>query len=458
MMIGSGTTPTRKVRTFPFYRVLPRLIRDPLATFEEIGNQSGGHVVRLDLGAFRPYLVTNPDHIQYILRDNSGNYLREGMLWGPLRRLLGNGLAGEGPVWEERRRLFRPLFSAKNVALLMDQMSEAIETTVAELGHYAESGEPFDAQAEMMNVVHSVFRRVFFGDRISRPETDRLGHAIGVALTALASRLLMPFVPHSVPMPGDRAYRKAGRTVDEIMYPLIRESRDGDPRRDDIVSVLCRSASGPLGEPLDDKSVRDDIIAMFAAGTESTSLTLTWLWVVLDAHPQVADRMAAEVAEVVGDEPIGRAHLPRLTYTKMVLQELLRMYPVGWIMPRTAAEDDVLDGVRIKAGSTVLFSPYLMHRLEYLWDRPGVFDPERFAPERASGYGFSYVPFGAGPHTCIGSHFFLTEAQIIIAAMLRRYRPSLRDASGIKPRALASVRPSRQVEMVLRPARAAASL
>ncbi|HEY9523723.1 MAG TPA: cytochrome P450 [Thermopolyspora sp.] len=414
-------------------------------------------MVRLDLGAIRPYLVTHPDHVQYVLRDNSANYLREGMLWRPLRRLLGNGLAGEGPVWAERRRLFKPLFSAKNVSLLMDQMSEAIEATVAGFDHYAATGRPFDAQVEMMHIVHGVFRRVFFGDRISRQDTDRLGHAVAVALTSLGARMLMPIVPHSVPMPGDRAYRRAGRVVDEIMNPLIRESRRGGPERDDIVSVLCRTAAGPDGEPLDDKSVRDDIIAMFAAGTESTSLTLTWLWVVLDTHPDVAERMIAEVTSVVGDEPIGRSHLPRLTYTKMVLQELLRMYPVGWIMPRMAAADDVLDGVRIKAGTTVLLSPYLMHRLENLWDRPHEFDPERFAPERAAAYGFAYMPFGAGPHTCLGSHFFTTEAQLIIAAMLRRYRPRLRDGAAITPRALASVRPSRQVEMILRPAPAAAA-
>jgi cytochrome P450 len=198
---------------------------------------------------------------------------------------------------------------------------------------------------------------------------------------------------------------------------------------------------------------------MFAAGTESTALTLTWLWVVLDAHPDVATRMADEIGSVAGaDRVIGLAHLPRLTYTKMVLQELLRLYPVGWIMPRTAAADDVIGGVPIKAGETVLFSPYLMHRLDSLWERPHEFDPERFAPGRAAGYGFSYVPFGAGPHTCLGSHFFMTEAQLIIAAVLSRYRPGLREGLSITPRALASIRPNRQVEMILRPARTPAAV
>lgn len=451
---GIGAGPTQHVRTFRFHRLLPRLLRDPLKAIEWVGAQADGDVVRLDLGVFRPYLVTHPDHVQYILRDNSANYLREGMLWRPLRRLIGNGLAGEGPVWEERRAIFRPLFSAKNVALLMDRMAEAIGEAMERYDDHAATGRPLDVHAEMTGIVHGVFRRVFFGDRISRPETDRLGHAVGVALTALGTRMLLPRVPDAVPLPGDRAYRRAGRTVDEIMEPLVRESREraAAGERDDIVSILCATA-GRDGMPLDDRQVRDDVIAMFAAGTESSALTLTWLWVVLAAHPDVHARMAEEVAKVVGDERPTRAHLPRLTYTKMVLQELVRLYPVGWIMPRTAASDDVIGNARIRAGDTVMFSPYLMHRLESLWDRPHEFDPERFAPERAARYGFAYVPFGAGPHTCLGSNFFMAEAQLVIAEMLRRYRPRIVNAETVRPWALASIRPRGQVRMVLRPVR-----
>lgn len=453
--IGTGPT-TQHVRTFRFHQLLPRLLRDPLAAIEYVGAQAQGEIVRLDLGVFRPYLVTHPDHVQHILRDNSSNYLREGMLWRPLRRLLGNGLAGEGPVWEERRAIFRPLFSAKNVALLMDRVAAAIDEAMAPYEEYAATGRPIDVQAEMTAIVHGVFRRVFFGDRISRQQTDRLGHAVGVALTALGSRMLLPKVPDRVPLPGDRAYRRAGRTVDEIMEPLVRESRERAEagERDDIVSILCATA-GRDGHPLDDRQVRDDVIAMFAAGTESSALTLTWLWVVLENHPQVRERMAKEIAEVVGDETPTRAHLPKLTYTKMVLQELVRLYPVGWIMPRTAAGPDTIGKVPIKAGDTVMFSPYLMHRLDYLWERPHEFDPERFAPERAARYGFAYVPFGAGPHTCLGSNFFMTEAQLVLAAMLRRFRPRVLNAGSVKPWALASIRPRGQVRMVLEPVRPA---
>jgi cytochrome P450 len=195
---------------------------------------------------------------------------------------------------------------------------------------------------------------------------------------------------------------------------------------------------------------------MFVAGSESTAVALTWLWVALDANPQVAARLVDEVEVALGGEPVNRSHLPRLGYTKMVLSELLRLYPVGWIIPRTVVEPDAIDGVRIDGGSTVVVSPYLTNRLRGAWERPDTFDPDRFAPEpTAARHRFAYLSFGAGPHQCLGSHFFTVEAQLIVAAILRRYRPVLTGPRPIAPRPVMTLKPSRQVILTLAPAAAA---
>jgi cytochrome P450 len=437
--------PTRGVRRFPLRSTLTGFARGPLKQIEEIGRKSAGDIAQLNLGLFRVYIATHPDHVQHVLRDNSANYLREGMMWEPMRRLIGNGLAGEGAVWESRRALFRPMFSARSVTRLTEAMADAITQSLDEdLDPYARSGRPLDVQAEMTRIVHRVFRRVFLGDGITMRQTEMLGTAVDEHLAGLGARMLLPFLPSWLPVPGDRACRRARRTVDSILLPFIRECRArAGEERDDVVSVLCRTGG------LDDQQIRDDVIASFAAATESTALSLTWLWVVLDAHPDVAARLTGEVGAVVGaDRPHG-AHLPRLTYTKMVLQELVRLYPAGWMIPRTAAGPDTLGGVPIKAGSTVLISPYLMHRLAAFWDRPGDFDPERFAPDIRQGHGFSYLPFGAGPHTCLGSHLFTAEAQLIVAALLSRYRLRLSGTEPVRPRPRATLHPSRRLEMTL---------
>jgi cytochrome P450 len=158
------------------------------------------------------------------------------------------------------------------------------------------------------------------------------------------------------------------------------------------------------------------------------------------------------VERVVGGDDITAAHLSQLKYLRMVLQELVRLYPVGWLIPRTAARDDVIDGWRVPAGSTMLISPYLTHRLPRYWPRPDEFDPHRFGPDAPGNrHRYAYFPFGGGPHTCLGSHLFTVEAQLIVATMLSRYRIRVPDALSITPMPAASLRPRQPVRLRLRP-------
>jgi cytochrome P450 len=439
----------RKARRIPVYRNLLRFARDPGSALEEIGQQCQGEVVRLDLGLTRPYLVTHPEHVQHVLRDNAANYLREGMLWKPVRRLVGNGISSEGPTWKRRRKMVQPLFSAKHIASLVERMAHSVNEGVDALDPYARSGQPIDVAAEMTRIVQRALVHAFFGGRISPADADRLGPAIDTAFTSLGPRMLLPFVPHSVPLPGDRAFLRAVRTVDEVMYPLVRESRR-DTTADDLVTLLCQ-ARDEDGNGLEDQDVRDDVVGIFVAGTETSAMALSWLWTALEAHPEVAAGVRDEVERVVGSQPVQGSHVAQLRYTRMVLQELLRLYPVAWMIPRTAKERDTIGGVSVDAGATVLVSPYITHRLEGTWQDPLVFDPQRFAPGRDElRHRYAYFPFGAGAHHCIGSHFFTVEATLIVATMLSRYRTTLSGpAASIQP--AATLRPRGRVDMLLAP-------
>jgi cytochrome P450 len=405
-------------------------------------------VVRLDLGLFRPYLVTRPEHVAHVMRDGA-TYRRDGMMWRPLRRLFGDGLGGEGAEWEPSRRLIQPMFSSRAVARLLDAMADEIAAAVDELA--ARRGRIVDAEAAMTRVVQAVLVRIFFGGRLSVADADRLGRAVSTAFTSMAARMLLPFVPESVPLPGDRAFRRSVRTADEILSPLVRELRaHPEPEATDIASLLCR-ARDEHGERLSDQRVRDDIIAMFAAGTETTAVALTWLWVALRAHPHVARRLAREVDEVVGAGPARPEHLPGLRYARMVFSELLRLYPIGWVIPRTVEADDVIDGVRVRAGGTMILSPYLTQRMPDLWPDPERFDPARFDPARDQQRPrFAYFPFSGGAHACLGGHLSTVEAQLVAATMLSRFRPRIR-GDPPPPRAAVSLRPNRRVELVLHP-------
>jgi cytochrome P450 len=443
MSIDIGSKPTGNASIVPFYRFLAKHRRDPVLAFEEVGRQADGKLVRLNLGPFRPYLVTHPEHVQHVLRNNQPNYIREGMFWDPLIPLVGRGILSDGETWQESRQVLQPLFTAKYV----DSLAEGMADTLAEqIEAVVRPGESFDVVKGISDIVHPTIVRLFFGDRISRGDIARLIPAYEVAVTATWPRLLMPFVPDSVPLPGDRAFRRSIDTINNVVYPRVHEARRTAGDGKDVVSAICRARADDLGEA-GDRRIRDDMVSMHGAATDTSATALTWVWVVLDAYPEVAAKIYEEIDEVVGTERVRPSHLPELRYLKMFLFEVLRVYPPGWILPRKAVETDEIDGVTIKAGSTAMISPYITHRLPKFWDRPDDFDPERFAPEREGRHRWSYIPFGGGPHQCLGQHLFMMEAQLLLAGLLSRYRPVLMAAKTVRPRLASLLWPNQKVEL-----------
>ncbi|WP_347403642.1 cytochrome P450 [Solwaraspora sp. WMMD406] len=464
------------------WRILPSLVRDPLATLVRLADHADGRVVRLGLGPVRPYLITDPAHVAHVVRDNSGNYLRDGrgLLWQPIKRLFGDGVLSEGPVWESSRRTLQPLFTARRVDALTEDLADAIDAAMEPLAEAAYAGRTVDMGRELSRIVCRAVVRVLFADRFSVTDALRITAAQDTIATAVLPRLLLSFVPNSVPVPGDRAFRDAVRTIDGIVLPVVRQVMAQPADGGDVLATLVRGVDAH-GRPLDETQIRNDTVAMFATSTETTYGVLTWLWPILQAHPEVAARLYDEVDEVVGAGPVRGHHLTRLRYTRMVLDELLRLYPVAWLMPRTAVAADTIGGVGVEAGAHLLLSPYLTQRLSGVWPDPERFDPERFDPERTdpertdqrpadtdpaggcpAGSGpltsrpvrrprYAHFPFGGGPHQCLGQHLFYLEGLLIVASIVSRFRISVPDGRVPRPRAGASLRTSHPVQVTLRP-------
>ncbi|MGN9788952.1 cytochrome P450 [Nonomuraea sp. ZG12] len=442
-------TTTASVRTLPFLSRLTRHWRVPVNALEEAGAQAGGELVRLNMGPFRPYLVTHPDHVQHVLTTNQPNFVREGMFWDPLAPLVGHGILSDGDNWADSRRILQPLFTARYVNSLAERMADSIDRSIDEI---ITPGRPLDIAKTMSAIVHPMIVRLFFGEKISVADMNRLGPAYDVAVTANAIRHLMPFVPERVPLPGDRAFKRAIRTVDEVVYLRIKQVRAQKQDGDDVVSRLCRARRDETG-PEGDRRIRDDMVAMHGPSTDTTTTVLTWVWPALAAHPEAAARVYEEVDRVVGDAPVSVSHLPELTYLRMFVSEVLRLYPPAWMLPRKALATDVVGGVTIEAGSTVMLSPYLTQRLPQFWERPLTFEPERFTPGNESGrHRYAYLPFIAGPHVCLGQALFMMEAPLLIAGILRRYRPVVHSDGPVSPQLASSLRPPSGLMMTLHPA------
>ncbi|GAA2716841.1 cytochrome P450 [Micromonospora olivasterospora] len=446
---------TRRARTVPLHQVVPGLARDPARALVGFGERADGEVIRLHLGSFRPYLVSEPDHVQQVLKDRAEDFARtgDGAFWRPLGRLFGEGILGAGPIWADSRRILQPLFTARRVEALMAGMAETIAEAVAELDEPARAGRPVDMLAEQARIVCRAIMRALFADRISVPDALRIMRAQDAIATSVIPRLLVPFAPMWLPMPGDRTFRDAVRCIDEILVPIVREARATAADGDDIIATLWRGRTAD-GQPLDERRVRNDTVSMVAVTTETTINVLAWLWPHLKQSPEIAARLQEEIDRVVGGDRVGPEHLPRLRYTRMVLDELVRLYPVGWLEPREATRSTSLGGVRIEAGATLLVSPLITQRMARHWERPEVFDPERFAPERArSRHRYAFFPFGGGPHQCLGMHLFYQEALLIVANLLSRYRLTVRGPAVPDVRLAAALRPGSRVLLELRQVR-----
>jgi cytochrome P450 len=378
--------------------------------------------------------------------------MRGGMLWRQMTRLDGDGINGEGPKWRRSRDLIEPFLSSRAITALMAGVCDAINEAIGRLAQDVGPGKAVDIDRAHVRITQRVLTRTFMGNRIPSDRADLVGQQIAVALEAMGTRLLLPFAPSWLPLPSDRVFKKAKENIDRILFPSIDQAR-AEPSTTDLVSILAH-ATDEQGQLLPIQDVRNDVIAMFLGGTETTARTLTWLWYLLDQHPEVGRRMEAEIAEVIGGGPVAPEHARQLVYTSQVIKEVLRLYPAGWVLPRTVRKADTLGGVPLKPGDTVIISPYVTHRLPSLWgDQPDSFDPERFTEDRIrTRHPYAYAPFGGGLHRCLGSHFFTYESALVAAALLTTFKlPELVTQAPIRPKASAALTPQRVVEVNLSP-------
>ncbi|MFV8127740.1 cytochrome P450 [Streptomyces syringium] len=443
-----------RVHDVPLHRVLSQLVRGgPLGLVEGVGRRAQGAVVRLGLGPFRPLLVTHPDHVRHVLRDRAENYVRGAAMWDALGPLTGRGIAGEGPGWLASRDILRQGMSGGYLQRTGQVIADSVEQAVEELADRALS-RPVDAVAEMTRLVHRVINPVFFGCRVSAAQCDRLGGEVATALGSLLWRMAMPFVPDRVPMPGDRAFLRATRTIDRMLLPVIDKARrqdDGSGNCDgaDLMSGLLQGR-GPDGRPLSDEHVSRDIVALFVAGSESSALTLTWAWAVLARHPAVVAGVRQEADEVLAGGPPRPEHVRKLVFTQQVMAEVMRLYSMAWAVPRVAREDDMVGRVSVPAGTTLVISPYLTHRLAEFWPDPLRFDPGRFERQAVrERHPLAYLPFGDGVHQCVGQAFFAMESVLVLATVLSRY--DVHVSGDPRPRLAVALPPRGRVGLIFTP-------
>ncbi len=399
-------------------------------------------------------LVNEPDFIEHILVTNHQNYVKGHIARKMLEPALGNGLLiSEGDFWRRQRRIMAPAFHHNHLAQATHMMVRRARQRVERWRTPGERGEPLDIAHEMMSLTMEIVAEALFSSEIAN-STDELGRAVTILSGSLGTPNPIDILgfPEWFPRWRSRRTHSALARLDRTIYGIIAARRATQEGPDDLLGLLLTARDEETGEGMTDRQLRDEVITFFAAGHETTALALTWTLYLLSRHPGIERALHDEVDSALGEGETTFADVEALSFTRMVIEEAMRLFPPVHSFSRVAIADDEVGGHAIRAGSVVTISPYLTHRNPRLWEDPLRFDPKRFTPDRVKArHRFAYLPFGGGPRICIGRGFATMEACAVLAVIARAYRLRMVPGHQVEAHGGITLRPRYGLLMALEP-------
>jgi len=461
----STATASRKTPSLSGIAVAAETLRHGLATDGRlVRGLDGADIACFSFAGRKVFALGHPDYVDHVLHAGVERY-HKSIEYELLRAVVGLSLfTDEDDSWRRHRMLLNPMLAKRHVDALCELMVEPIERFIERFDDGSERIE-LNMTHAMTELTLDVVGSALFG-RGMADLARSIGPAVTEALRAAerATRLIMlvnppwwltrasaAFVHHAplLPPPLSRL-QSIMRTVDQTIWGVIHDRRAEPSSADDLLGLLL-SVRDQEGNPLPLRRVRDEATTFILAGHETTANALSWTWYLLALNPDARQKMLEEVDTVLGTRRPELADLKQLRWTTACVQEAMRIFPPAWVIPRTAIEDDEIDGYSIPRGSTVLIPIYRLHHDERFWPRPEVFDPQRFMPENARHHHRSaYLPFGGGRRICIGMGFALMEATLITAAMSRDFVYDLVAGHPVQPEATLTLRPRHGLRMIAR--------
>ena len=429
-----------------FYRVR-QATRNPhttmYATLQEYGD-----LVRWR-GLFDICLVNHPDLIRPVLTRDYRHFSKNTIHYRMLRQVMGNGLVtNDGPDWVRQRRLIQPAFASRRLARFDDTINALTASLLARWDE-RDSTEAVWIDREMSTLTFDIVGETLFGHDI-KEHAREMGEILDVVnMSSSDLRALLTLYPR-IPTPYNLKWRRAMKRLDAIVFGLMSERGPGGDGGDDLLGRLFAARDEETGEGMDDRQIRDEAVTLILAGHETSAMALSWTLYLLATHPDIEDRLVEHLEANLHGAPAGTEDLPRLTYLKQVVQEAMRIYPPVWGYVRRAEEETELGGYVLPPKAWIGVVTWALHRHPEFWPDPERFDPDRFAPERARERNFfAYLPFAAGPRTCIGAGMAMLETQLILAQLVPRFRMRVVPGHPIETEAKVTLKPRHGIPVTL---------
>ncbi|HLO21915.1 MAG TPA: cytochrome P450 [Methyloceanibacter sp.] len=404
-----------------WYKLTPLLSQEnPMQVLMALSDKYGG-VVPINLKNHRIVLLSEPAHAERVLVSNADNYTK---YFDGLRPVFGRSMITiDGALWQKIRAPQQPAFHPNMFEVYFPYLMSAIDSKMARWAKFASTGETIEMVEETWTLAAEMVCKALFDREMPfnphfvfgqvKTYTDVVNHK-SIRLKNVRGEL-----EEMTQEEAAKAMEVWGSIPDTVIGANVLEQREKT-----LLKMLEAAEADPDFPEFDHRQVVDEMKQYLWAGTETTALTLAWSLYLLSMHPEALERIRAEARAVCGERDPEWNEVQHLTYTRMVIQETMRLFPPIWALIRIAAGDDEIGGHHVKAGDKVVILSYVMHHSPNYWEDPEKFEPERFAPERAKKRTkYSYLPFAAGKRACIGGALSQIENTLALVQLLRRFTP-----------------------------------
>ena len=390
-------------------------------------------------------LFNDPAVVRQILEDKDGIFPKSDLMVGALEALIGESIfVTDGETWRRQRAMIDPAFSHMRLSIAFKAMSEAVTDQEGRLDQLAASGEPLSLDLAMSHLTADIICRTVFSVSLDVGVArdvfdDFIVFERDVAQVRIARLISDPAWTRVPQKPGVLA---ACARIRSHLGALI----DGHTGTDDIAGAVMAARDAATGEGFSRDELIDQLGVFFLAGHETTASALTWAVYMLASRPDILARLRAEIDAVAEGGPVSFEHTRRMPFARAVFRETLRLYPPITFMPRVALKPARIGGRTLRRGALVMIAPWTLHRHKSYWQEPDRFNPDRFLPEgEAAQTPGAFIPFGAGPHTCVGAGFATAEGILVLARLARRFDFDVSEARGVRPVARLTTRPAREI-------------
>jgi cytochrome P450 len=318
------------------------------------------------------FVVSKSEYIEHILLTNHANYRKSHFTRHMLGPVMGQGLiTSEGELWRRQRHIAAPAFHARRITEMVSTMAGSTEQM---LPRWRSIAQPFDLVAEMTALALDIIARTMFSADVGG-EVATIQRHMDVVANLRPSRLDRFGFPEWIPRYQPRRYRAAIAAFEALVAPILAERQRANGESGDLLSMLLSARDAETGERMSDRQLRDEILTIFTAGHETTGNALAWTFYLLARHPDAEARLHEEIECVLGGRRPTSADLAELKWTRMVLQESMRLYPPAYTVTRTALGEDRLGGMRVPPGAFININIYETHRNPTIWRAPEQFRP-----------------------------------------------------------------------------------